>query len=235
MNEKLVPRPISGASEPELAAQLCATRARTARLTEDLSAAQLMGPMLPIVNPVLWEMGHVGWFHEYWTIRHAHGAEPLLERADQLWNSSTVAHDSRWELTLPDRDGVLRYMRDVLERQLDRLGGAVDLPARYFYELSIRHEDMHVEALAYTRQTLAYARPQDLGSLPLQAAGAWPGDVDIPSGTWRLGSTTDDGFIFDNEKWAYDVALAPFRIAKAPVTNSEFAAFVLSKATPLKR
>jgi iron(II)-dependent oxidoreductase len=121
---------------------------------------------------------------------------------------------------------VLRYMQDVLERQLDRLGGAVDLPARYFYELSIRHEDMHVEALAYTRQTLAYARPQDLGSPPLQAAGEWPGDVDIPGGNWRLGSTTDDGFIFDNEKWAHEVALAPFRIAKAPVTNSEFAAFV---------
>jgi iron(II)-dependent oxidoreductase len=226
MNEKVVPRPISGASEPELAAQLRATRARTARLTEDLSAAQLMGPMLPIVNPVLWEMGHVGWFHEYWTLRHSHGEDPLLERADQLWNSSTVAHDTRWELTLPDRAGVLRYTQDVLERQLDRLGGAVDLPARYFYELSIRHEDMHVEALAYTRQTLAYARPQDLGSPPLQAAGDWPGDVDIPGGNWRLGSTTDDGFIFDNEKWAHEVALAPFRIAKAPVTNSEFAAFV---------
>ena len=174
MNEKLVPRPISGASEQELAAQLRATRARTTRLTGDLSAAQLMGPMLPIVNPVLWEMGHVGWFHEHWTLRHSHGEDPLLGRADQLWNSSTVAHDTRWELTLPDRAGVLRYMQDVLERQLDRLGGAVDLPARYFYELSIRHEDMHVEALAYTRQTLAYARPQDLGSPPLQAAGDGP-------------------------------------------------------------
>ena len=116
-----------------------------------------MGPMLPIVNPVLWEIGHVGWFHEYWTLRHAHGEPPILDRADRLWNSSTVAHATRWDLDLPDRDGVFGYMTDVLERQLDRLGGGIDGSARYFYELSIRHEDMHVEALAYTRQTLGYA------------------------------------------------------------------------------
>ena len=91
-----------------------------------------MGPMLPIVNPVLWEIGHVGWFHEYWTLRHAHGEAPLLDRADLLWNSSTVAHATRWELDLPDRDGVLRYMTDVLERQLDRLGGGVDAAGALF-------------------------------------------------------------------------------------------------------
>ena len=98
--------------------------------------------------------------------------------------------------------------------------------ARYFYELSIRHEDMHVEALAYTRQTLGYARPQGLGHPATRAAGAWPGDVEVPGGVWRLGSTPADGFIFDNEKWAHEVDIAPFRIAKAPVTNAEFAAFV---------
>ena len=35
--------------------------------------------------------------------------------------------------------------------------------ARYFYELAIRHEDMHVEALTYSRQTLSYAPPAGLG------------------------------------------------------------------------
>src|SRR5262249_40599759 len=191
-----------------------------------LASKQLMGPMLPIVNPVLWEVGHVGWFHEYWTLRHAHGQPPIIERADRLWNSSTVAHATRWDLDLPDRAGVFAYMTDVLERQLDRLGGEVSVPARYFYELSIRHEDMHVEALAYTRQTLGYARPADLQGPAVARAGAWPGDAAVPGGRWRLGSSDADGFIFDNEKWAHEVAIAPFRIAKAPVTNAEFAAFI---------
>jgi iron(II)-dependent oxidoreductase len=226
MSETLIYRPTSGATSDVLAAQLREVRASTRRLTEDLSTEQLMGPMLPIVNPVLWEIGHVGWFHEYWTLRHAHGEASILDRADLLWNSSTVAHATRWDLDLPDRDGVLAYMTNVLERQLDRLGGGVGAPAQYFYELSIRHEDMHVEALTYTRQTLGYAQPAGLGRPATHRAGAWPGDVAVPGGRWRLGSTPADGFIFDNEKWAHEVDISPFRIAKAPVTNAEFADFV---------
>src|ERR1700758_4172221 len=135
MDQIVSERPTSGASTTELAAQLHETRTRTHRLTDDLSSEQLMGLKLDIVNPVLWEIGHVGWFHEYWTLRHSHGEAPLLERADRLWNSSTVAHDTRWDLDLPDRDGVFGYMSDVLSRQLDRLGGGIDRAASYFYEL----------------------------------------------------------------------------------------------------
>jgi len=226
MSVTLIDRPTSGATEDELATQLHDVRTRTRRLTEDLSTRQLMGPMLPIVNPVLWEIGHVGWFHEYWTLRHAHGEAPGLDRADVLWNSSTVAHATRWDLNLPDRNGVFAYMADVLGRQVGRLSGGVDAGTRYFYELSIRHEDMHVEALAYTRQTLGYARPDGLGHPANHNAGPWPGDASVSGGRWRLGSTGADGFIFDNEKWAHEVGIAPFRIAKAPVTNAEFAAFV---------
>ncbi len=185
-----------------------------------------MGPYLGIVNPVLWEIGHVAWFHEYWTLRHAHGRPPLIERCDRLWDSSAVAHATRWHLDLPDRAGTLGYMADVLARQEDLLGSGIDDQARYFYDLVIRHEDMHVEALTYMRQTLSYAPPRDLGAVERPRAGALPGDVAVPGGRWRIGSTSEDGFIFDNEKWAHDAALQPFKIARAPVTNAEFAAFV---------
>jgi gamma-glutamyl hercynylcysteine S-oxide synthase len=219
-------RPTSGASAAELVAQLREARHRTRRLTEDLSSAELMGRRLDIVNPVLWEIGHIGWFHEYWTLRHAHGRAPLIERGDRLWDSSAVAHATRWQLDLPDRAGTFSYLADVLARQEESLGGTIDEGMRYFYELAIRHEDMHVEALAYSRQTLSYAPPVGLGEAGRVRAGSLPGDVAVPGGAWRLGSTAADGFVFDNEKWAHETALAPFRIARAAVTNAEFAAFV---------
>jgi iron(II)-dependent oxidoreductase len=227
MDQIVLERPTSGASPAELASQLRDTRARTHCLTDDLSSEQLMGAKLDIVNPVLWEIGHVGWFHEYWTLRHSHGRAPLIDRADDLWNSSTVAHDTRWSLDLPERTGTFGYLADVLERQCEQLGRA-EFPERahYFYDLAIRHEDMHVEALTYMRQTLAYPQPRELGDRASAAAGNLPGDADVPGGTWRLGATGTEGFIFDNEKWAHEVKLSPFRIARAPVTNREFAAFV---------
>ena len=33
-------------------------------------------------------------------------------------------------------------------------------------------------------------------------------------------------FVFDNEKWAHEVEIKPFRIARAPVTNGDFLEFV---------
>src|ERR1700745_834965 len=197
MDQAVFERPTSGASPAELTSQLHQTRTRTHQLTDELSSEQLMGLKLDIVNPVLWEIGHVGWFHEYWTLRHSLGQRPLIERADDLWNSSTVAHDTRWSLNLPDRVATFAYLADILERQCDHLARG-DFPdhARYFYELAIRHEDMHVEALTYMRETLAYPAPPREPDVHPPRAGGLAGDAHVPGGTWRLGATNAEGFIF---------------------------------------
>src|SRR5262245_60868141 len=134
MASAVLERPTSGASPAQLAAQLYDPRTRTHRLVDELSSEQLMGLKLDIVNPVLWEIGHVGWFHEYWTLRVSHGQAPLIARADDLWNSSSVAHDTRWSLHLPDRSDTFSYLADVLERQCEHLARS-DFPkhAYYFY------------------------------------------------------------------------------------------------------
>ena len=130
MDQAHAQRPTSGASAAQLVAQLREARHRTRRLTEELSSSELMGPRLDIVNPMLWEIGHVGWFHEYWTLRHVHGCAPLIERGDRLWDSSNVPHATRWQLDLPDRTGTFGYLADVLARQEDRLGGTIDEAAQ---------------------------------------------------------------------------------------------------------
>lgn len=180
-----------------------------------------MGPRLPIVNPIRWEIGHVAWFQEHWMLRHARGRAPLRGDGDALYDSAKVAHDTRWDLPLPDRAGTLAYMAEVLERAVAAAG---DGGHAYFTELAIFHEDMHGEALAYTRRTLGVPQPAPAVTID---AGPWPGDVEVPGGTYLLGALRERaGFVFDNEKWAHPVAVAPFAIARAPVTNAEFAAFV---------
>ena len=66
------------------------------------------------------------------------------------------------------------------------------------------------EDLAATVRTLGYGPAAALGGTPARAAGPWPGDVSVPGGAWRLGSTPADGFVFDNEKWAHAITIAPF-------------------------
>jgi len=204
-------------------------RARSLLLLEDLDDAQWLGPELAIVNPPRWEIGHVAWFQEHWTLRHLRGLPPLRADADSIYDSADVAHDSRWELRLPDRRGTLAYAAEVLAEVARRLEDApsLDARARYFHLLALFHEDMHGEAFVYTRQTLGYAPPAITAGEPL-AGGPCPGDVEVPGGAWTLGADPEpEGeFRFDNELRAHAVEVAPFRIARAPVTQAEFLAFV---------
>ncbi len=219
---------IKAFSTAELISFLDDARARTTRLIADLSSDQLIGPRLPIVNPLRWEIGHLAWFHEFWILRHLDDRAPLLPQADALYDSSNVPHDRRWDLPLPSFDDTLAYMQAVQNRVRNRLhahGDMVPEKDAYFYLLTIFHEDMHAEAFNYMRQTLAY--PPPAGMLPVVTpAGPLTGDVDVAGGVFLLGAAPGHGFVFDNEKWAHPVHVEPFRIARAPVTNAEYARFV---------
>ncbi len=217
-------------------------RRRTLDLIADLDDEQLLGPRLAIVNPLLWEIGHLAWFQEKWVLRHAAGERPeWAGLVDSLYDSAAIPHDTRWDLPLPGRRDTLAYMQGVLDRVVARLQQREPTEQEaYFVLLSIFHEDMHGEAFAYTRQTLGYALPV-LGNGARSAKSEWPSssrsalgaprstkpaDIEIRGGTFLLGATPDEPFAFDNEKWAHPVEVRPFAIARTAVTQAEFAGFV---------
>ncbi|HJZ87157.1 MAG TPA: selenoneine synthase SenA [Polyangia bacterium] len=217
-------------SAAELSSWVADARARTLMLVADLADDELMGPRLAIVNPMRWEIGHVAWFQEKWVLRHARGQGAMRENGDALYDSAAIPHDVRWDLPLPSRAETLGYLHTVRDRVLALLGPEPSARDAYFIMLTVFHEDMHDEAFTYTRQTLSYRAPPTLapdGALASAATGALPGDAQVPGGRFILGPTEgDERFVFDNEKWAHPHEVAPFRIARAQVTQSEFAAFV---------
>ena len=206
-------------------------RRRTFEMVQDLPDDRLRVPLLEIVNPFLWEIGHIAWFQERWVLRHVAEAAPLIAGAEALYDSTAVAHDTRWDLALPTRDETRDYMTAVRDSVLSRLGHH-DPGKRetYFNLLAVFHEDMHAEAFMYMRQTLGYPMPSltdcafDAGqgeSLP-----GPEGDAEVPGGSLSLGAAPDAAFVFDNEQWAHEVEIEPFAIARAPVTEEQFAGFV---------
>ena len=215
----------------DLARDLRASRGRLSRITADLDGDRLLGPKLAIVNPPLWELGHVAWFQEYWCLRRRGAAtvtDSILPGGDALYDSAKVAHDTRWSLPLPDLAATRAYQSEVGERVARRLEREPENgELRYFVQLAIFHEDMHGEAFHYTRQTLGYEDPfpKEEGGRRKEE-GVLSGDVELPGGTFMLGAAPGDDFVFDNEKWAHEVKLAPFRVARTPVTCAEYLAFV---------
>eukprot|EP01136_Pigoraptor_vietnamica_P038752 Opistho-1_new@9618 len=151
------------ADRATLARALAEARDRTLRQFAAFESALGPGlrvPCTPELNPPLWELGHVGWFADWWIARHAQrdrgtGADPDAPRsparqatrglrADALYNSSTVAHDTRWHLALPDANAVradlAAGLRDTLAllEQADEAGRAV-----YCVRLAQFHEGMN--------------------------------------------------------------------------------------------
>lgn len=233
MKERLATSPRSAAA---LGAALVEAREYTKSLYAHLTPAQRRFPFGPTVNPADWELGHIGWFQEYWCVRTRHDdphgprAPSRLAAADALWNSSTVPHATRWSLPLPDWNGVHAYLDVTLADTLAALARSHD-GERYFFELALYHEDMHAEALLMTLQSLALPLPPAAGPAVEAPPDDAPVATDVPfaGGRMVLGASpaaAGSRFVFDNEKWAHPVEVPPFLMASACVTNAQFAAFV---------
>lgn len=215
----------------QLQAALVEARQDTNALLDDLSDAQCVVPQQSIVNPFLWEYGHVGWFMENFCLRwqgtNAPRRSSLLADADRWFDSSNVAHDTRWSLDLPDRAAISVYIAQVLESTLQALARADDSDdGLYLFRLALYHEDMHAEAFTYMRHTVGLPKPSRLIGDGPSPATRGTGDSTVAGGVYVLGAPTAPGFVFDNEKWAHEVRIAPFAIATQLTTCAEFAAFI---------
>jgi iron(II)-dependent oxidoreductase len=222
----------SGAAARGLIEALLDARSVELELLDGLTEGELLGPRGHFIEPPIWEIGHVGWFQEYWILRRLDGAEPLLPGADGIYDSFHVSYKRRWDHPFPSRDETLAYISEVLRRCITRLESRTPtVEEAYFYTLAALHEDMHAESFSMILHTDGYRRPALSLFDPASAAPAvdpayQPHDVNVPGGTFLLGADPDEPFVFDNEKWAHPIEVKPFRISTTPVTNAEFQAFV---------
>jgi len=224
-----------------LADALDAARARLDALADSLPADGWIGPYGQTLNPPLWEYGHVVWFQEHWCLRQKPGRAPdespltaplaasRMDWADWRYNSSRIPHGARWQLPLPGPAETRAWGREVLATVKAKLAqGDDDAALRYFCELSLHHENMHVEAWWMMWQSRGL-RPPQAPTLP-RLADARPLRFDADRVV--LGSPRDAGFVFDNEKWAHEVDLGAFEIDARPVTNAEYQDFVAAGGAP---
>jgi gamma-glutamyl hercynylcysteine S-oxide synthase len=226
-----------------LAAALRASRQRTLALLDAYVAhlgEALIIPYSTQLNPPLWEAGHVGWFQDYWIARNGQralgvGADPECPRppgrlalADALYNSSQVAHDTRWALPLPDLAATLRYLQEGFAETLALLAETPESDADlYFFRLALFHEDMHSEAAIYMAQALGIPLPATLLAPVAALPAALPAGatLDIPGQSWTLG-LAGPGFAFDNELAAHRIEVAPCTIDSAVVSWERYLPFL---------
>ena len=199
----------------------------------------------PELNPPLWELGHTGWFQEYWIGRNHQRAignrcDPdhpraasLLAQADACYDSGRVEHRSRWSLPLPDAKTARAYLAATLAQTLsllDALPPDAGHDALYFFRLVALHEAMHAEAAVYMAKALGIAVNESRPAARWESADSV---LQVPAQSVRLGSAST-GFAFDNELGAHDVQLEAFEIDAEPVNWTRFLAYATGTGVPLK-
>ncbi len=202
----------------------------------DRSMAGWAVPQRDTLNPPLWELGHIGWFQEFWIARNplrfagvaAERQVPRLRgvraNADALYDSSHVPHHTRWSLSLPDAGATRAELAAQLEGTLACLRESDGSDAAlYFFRLALFHEDMHHEAALYMAQSLgvpiADARWQ---AHALDGAGR---QLSFDAGSWTLGSS-GTAFAFDNELAGLAVQLPATGIDSQVTRWGEYLNFV---------
>ena len=188
----------------------------------------------PDANPLVWELGHVGWFQEHWIARNVQrqrgegcdATRPklasILPEADRCFDPASTPRASRWAMVLPDLQTTRQYLVDTLETTLELLESASeDDAALYFYRLALLHEDARVESFAELAQALGL----DTGLLAAPASVAARPPLLFPATRFMLGAEPG-GLVFDNEKWAHEEAVLEFEIDAQAVNWAQYAEFV---------
>jgi gamma-glutamyl hercynylcysteine S-oxide synthase len=248
------------AAPAQLALLLQEVRDITLAVFDAFHAANMLQPdYAGALNPPLWELGHVGWFQEYWIVRNQQcdrgtacqpvgdnaRAASILPNADDWYDSSTVDHASRWYLPLLQVIECKAYLAETLQQtiaQLQRLAAArcQDDATLYFYRLVILHEAMHAEAAIYMAQALGVPISKCIRA----ASKLAPTDVvlseavsqiQVPQQRFQLGSMDTKGFCFDNELQAHETTLSAFVIDAQVVSWAQYLRFVEATNRALPR
>jgi iron(II)-dependent oxidoreductase len=219
------------------------TRANTLRLFRICDERDLRESPGFGYRPIIWHLAHMGVFEAYWLLQKAQGLPAPDERYERIFDPiSTPREESK---NLPARAEMESYLRRVRDGVLDYLEG-FDFDSRdplkrggYVFRLVLEHERQHQETLCYLFQLLdpsKKTRPASIvndadsraGSSLAGGAGVTTDEgemVSVPAGEFLMGAS-GDSFAYDNEYPARTVFLPEFRVARAPVTNGEFARFV---------
>ncbi|MCL2779007.1 MAG: ergothioneine biosynthesis protein EgtB [Polyangiaceae bacterium] len=223
-----------------LVSEVLATRRKTIRLTEPLSAEDAVVQSMPDASPAKWHLGHTTWLFD--RVLQTIGVPQTSKHYEYIFNSYYNAlgkfhpRPRRGMLTRPSLDEVLAYRRAIDARLADLEGSPRLAEIAPALELGMHHEQQHQELILTDIKTLFAANPL----LPAYATHPAVGEVNrggrsvgpqplafraFDGGLFEIGHG-NQSFCYDNEAPRHKVYIAPFSIATRLVTAGEYLAFI---------
>jgi ergothioneine biosynthesis protein EgtB len=207
-------------------------------LAQPLSPEDCQAQSMPDASPVKWHLAHTTWFFETFLLQR-YGADymPFHPQYGFLFNSYYNAigqrhpRPQRGLLTRPPYRDIIAYREHVdaaMAQLMPRMQGDAEFEA--LLALGLHHEQQHQELILTDVKHLlacnplrpAYAQRSGPRAVTAATTSDW---LRHPGGIVRMGHA-EAGFSFDNEMPAHDVLLRPYELARRPVTQGEYLAFI---------
>lgn len=200
-------------------------------LAAALPATDVNRQFHPDLSPLGWHIGHCALTERYWLREMVLGERPGDDALQALYFPENSRKDQR-AAALPARDELLAWAHGVHD---DNRALLAELPQRagehslvqdgYLLDFLAQHYAQHLETMAYilaqralgcTQGWMAPGEPE-----PRQPA---PEPVQIGGGEYAVGS--DSLYAYDNERPSHWTTLHAATLARDPVSNAEFLAFI---------
>ena len=213
-------------------ARFADVRRRTLELVGVLDWETLRRQHIPLLSPMVWDLGHIGNFEEQWIHQRLAGSPPLVEGLHRMFDPVANPRATRAGLPLPTGEELLAYLARVRQTTLAVLASGTDggdprlVDDGLVYEMVAEHEEQHQETLLQCMQVLDAPSYSPARRRELPAGRPVSRDmVAVPAGPFRMGWQRR-GFAYDNELPPHEVEVAAFRIDRFPVTHGDYLGFV---------
>ena len=221
-----------------IAEEIEEARQRTRYLLESVSDKDLQAQHDPVMSPLIWDYGHIGYYEDLWLLQSLVGRGLRTDDVDDIYDASQHSRDERPDLDLMDREQAEKFLEQVRGEALQALENldeedfenGDDLTREGFvYRMVLQHEHQHNETMLQTLQLMQSKpgyRPEPRIELPENPGGEPDGNmVFVPGGRFTMG-TDEPSFAFDNERPAHPRHIPGFHMDRTPVTNRAFLKFV---------
>ncbi|WP_234446595.1 ergothioneine biosynthesis protein EgtB [Luteimonas sp. MC1750] len=239
-----------------LADRYASVRSRTVALAAPLSPEDAQLQSMPDASPAKWHLAHTTWFFSRFVLGDAPEDMPagwdFLFNSYYVGAGPRHARAERGLVSRPTLSEVLAWRRRTDDRVLARLArDELGPEARDVLVLGTHHEEQHQELLLTDIKHAFWTSPLQpayapAGPDPGTALDAWP-----PGDAWQAGDaahrtgaewlprdeaiitvgapawpSASADFAYDNETPRHRVLIAAHAIARRPVDNASYAAFV---------
>ena len=213
----------------DLSRRLQRTSQRLSTLCADLDDAALRQQFDAEFSPIGWHLGHVAWQEEMWVLRGRFHEPPIEPAFDGVFDSFHPDKHQRGD-KLPDKAALFDYRGEVRARVQGRLEQVLEdsslelMRGPSLLRFVANHESQHTETVFALRLAGGLSLGASLAPAPpqVEACDEWAA---FSGGAFSMGTSVDPDR-FDNECPAHRAALAPFQLARAPVTNGAWLEFV---------